>query len=204
MASQGISWTRAKGYAAALASRDAAAAGSAWGAEKSRELMRASLGVASTGWSSMRAEANDLTHKLHHARETASPWLRAKADGASVRLQRLKVSARMVAQRQSEHASLIALRLSAQAKGELDALRRAAHARELTPQALRKLIATGLKLKPERSEPMNGHAQSAAETDGSQGGAKASSNALICLEPWRCRLPAVQAGSPNGRFAPQS
>jgi hypothetical protein len=202
MASQGISWTRAKGYAAALASRDAAAAGSAWGAEKSRALMRASLSVASTGWFSMRAEANHLTHKVRHASETASPWMRAKADGTSVRLQALKTAAREVVHRQSEHASLIALRLSAQAKGELDALRRAAHAGELTPQALRKLIATGLKLKPERSEPMSGHVQSTAEPDGLQNGAKVSSNALICLEPWRCRLPAVQTGSPNGRFAP--
>jgi hypothetical protein len=202
MASQGISWTRAKGYAAALASRDAAAAGSAWGAEKSRALMRASLSVASTGWFSMRAEANHLTHKVRHASETASPWMRAKADGASVRLQALKTAAREVVHRQSEHASLIALRLSAQAKGELDALRRAAHAGELTPQALRKLIATGLKLKPERSEPMSGHVQSTAEPDGLQNGARVSSNALICLEPWRCRLPAVQTGNPNGQFAP--
>ncbi len=195
---------RAKGYAAALASRDAAGAGSAWAAEKSRELMRASLSVASTGWSSMRAEANDLTHKLRHARETSSPWLRAKVDEAAARLQRLKVSARVVAQRQSEHASLIALRLSAQAKGELDALRRAARVGELTPQALRKFMATGLKLKRQPSKLVNGHAQSTVEPDGLQNGARVSSNALICLEPWRCRLPAVQTGRHNGRFAPQS
>jgi hypothetical protein len=107
--------------------------------------------------------------------------------------------------RQSEHASLIALRLGAQAKGELDALRRAARAGELTPQAWRKFTANGLKPKHEPSEPMNGHAQSTAEPEGLQNGARVPSTALICLEPWRCRLPmVVQTGSPNGRFAPQS
>jgi hypothetical protein len=130
--------------------------------------------------------------------------VRAKADGAAGRLQRLKTRARAAAHRQSEHASLIALRLGAQAKGELDALRRAARAGELTPSAWRKFMATRLKLKHEPSEPNNGHAQSTAEAGGLQDGARISSNALICIEPWRCRLPVVQTGTPNGRFAPQS
>jgi hypothetical protein len=153
----------------------------------------------------MRAEAKNVEHKLRHARETASPWVRAKADGAAVWLQRLRVGAREVAHRQSEHASLIALRLSAQAKGELDALRRAARAAEFTPQAWRKFTANGLKLKHEPAEPMNGHAQPTAEAGALQNGARVSSTALICLEPWRCRLPVVvQTEGPNGRFAPQS
>jgi hypothetical protein len=104
--------------------------------------------------------------------------------------------------RQSEHASLIALRLSAQAKGELDALRRAARAGELTPAAWHKFTANGFKLKHETSEPIDGDAQSKPE--GLQNGERVSSTALICQEPWRCRLPAVQTTSPNGRFAPQS
>jgi hypothetical protein len=167
--------------------------------------MRASLSAASTGWSWMRAEAKNVARKLHHAGAMASPWLRAKADGASVRLQALKTAAREVVHRQSEHASLIALRLSAQAKGEFDALRRAARAAEFTPQAWRKFTANGLKLKHEPAEPMNGHAQPTAEAGALQNGARVSSTALICLEPWRCRLPVVvQTEGPNGRFAPQS
>ena len=109
---------------------------------------------------------------------------------------RLKTVARAAAHRQSEQASLIALRLSAQAKGELDALRRAAHAGELTPPAWRKFM------KQEPGETIEG-AKPEAELDGLQNGARVSSNALICIEPWRCRLPVVQTGSPNGRLAPQ-
>ena len=202
MASSGFSWARAKGNAFALASRNAGLIGSAWAAAKTRELTRASLSAASVGRSWIRAEADDLTVKLYHAGTTASPWLRAKAEEVSLRLQRLNTAARVAAHRRGEHASLIALRLGAQAKGELDALRRAARAGELTPSAWRKFMATRLKLKHEPSEPIEGHAESKA--DGLQNGARASSTALICLEPWRCRLPVVQTGSPNGRFAPQS
>ena len=155
----------------------------------------------------MRAEADDLAHKLHHARATASPWVWARADEATLRLQRLKTVARAAAHRQSEQASLIALRLSAQAKGELDALRRAAGAGELTPAAWRKFSATGFKLKQKPSEQIseqiNGHAEASAEVDGAQNGARTPSNALICIEPWRCRLPVVQTKNPTGRFAPQ-
>ena len=144
----------------------------------------------------MHAGANSLTHKLHYAGTLTSPWLRAKADEAAVRLRRLNAAAMAVAQRQSEHASLITLRLTAQAKGQLDALRRAARAGELTPPAWRKFMATGLKLKQEPSEPIAGHDQAMADLDGLQNGARASSNALICLEPWRCRLPVVQQAAP--------
>ena len=155
----------------------------------------------------MRAEADDLAHKLHHARATASPWVWARAGEATLRLQRLKTAARAAAHRQSEQASLIALRLSAQAKGELDALRRAVGAGELTPAAWRKFTATGFKLrqKPSEqiSEQINGHAEASAEVDGVQSGARTPSNALICIEPWRCRLPVVQTKNPTGRFAPQ-
>ncbi len=97
----------------------------------------------------------------------------------------------------------MALRLSAQAKGELDALRRATRAGELTPAAWRKFMATGFRLRKGPSAPIEGQAHSTAELDGSQNGARVSSTALICLEPWRCRLPVVQTERPNGRFAPQ-
>jgi hypothetical protein len=197
-----MSWARIEGHALAIATRDAGAAGSAWTAEKSRALARASLSAASAGHSRLRAEANHLAQRLRHAGATASPWLRAKSDEASVRLQRLKTAATEVAHRQSEQASLVALRLSAQAKGELDALRRAAHAGELTPAAWRKFVATRVKLKQEPRETIEGP-KSQAELDGLQNGARVSSNALICIEPWRCRLPVVQTGSSNGRLAPQ-
>jgi hypothetical protein len=115
--------------------------------------------------------------------------VRAKADEAAVRLQRLKSAARAAAHRQSERASLIALR-------------RAAPAGELTPPAWRKFMATGVKLKQEPGKTVEGP-KSQAELDGLQNGARVSSNALICIEPWRCRLPVVQTESPSGRFAPQ-
>jgi hypothetical protein len=191
-----MSWARVEGHALAIATRDAGAAGSAWAAEKTSALARASLSAASAGRSWMRAEANDLAQRLRHAGATASPWLRAKAYEAAVRLQKLKTAAGAAAHRQSEQASLMALRLSAQAKGELDALRRAARAGDMTPPAWRKFMATGFKLKQGPTAPIEGHAQSTAELDGSQNGARVSSNALICLEPWRCRLPVVQTGGP--------
>jgi hypothetical protein len=164
--------------------------------------MRGSLDAASAGRSWMRAEASDFAHKLHHARATASPWLHTKADEAAARLLRLKTAAREVAHHQSEQASLMALRVSAQAKGELDALRRAARAGDLKPAAWRKFMATGLKLKREPREPIDGHAPSATELDGIQHGSRAPSNALICVEPWRCRLPVVQTKSHSAQFAP--
>jgi hypothetical protein len=197
-----MSWARVEGHRLAIATRDAGAAGSAWTAEKSGALARTSLTAASAGRAWLRAKANDLVHMLRHAGATASPWVRAKADEAAVRLQGLKTVATEVAHRQSEQASLIALRLSAQAKGELDALRRAARAGELTPAAWRKFMATGVKLKQEPRETIEGP-KSEAELDGLQNGAPVSSNALICIEPWRCRLPVVQTESPSGRFAPQ-
>jgi hypothetical protein len=63
-------------------------------------------------------------------------------------------------------------------------------------------MATGVKLKQEPGETIEGP-KSEAELDGLQNGARVSSNALICIEPWRCRLPVVQTESPSGRFAPQ-
>ena len=62
-------------------------------------------------------------------------------------------------------------------------------------------MATGVELKQEPRETIEGP-KSEAELDGLQNGARASSNALICIEPWRCRLPMVQTESPSGRFAP--
>jgi hypothetical protein len=202
-ASISLSWAHGQGHVAATATHDAATVGSAWTAEKARKLGLASFSAASSGRSWVRVKANDLAHQLRHAGATISPWLRAEADEAAVRLQRLKTVATEAAHRQSEQASSIALRLSAQAKGELDALRRAAHAGELTPPAWRKFMAMGVKLKQKPSEAIDGLAKASAEVDGVQNGARVSSNALICIEPWRCRLPVVQTESPSGGFAPQ-
>jgi hypothetical protein len=106
-----------------------------------------------------------------------------------------------MAERQREQAGLLAMRLKAQAKGEIDALRRALREGRLTAPQWRKVAAIGFARKAggnggeaaERSgEATAGRAGSEAEFASIQSGEHASRNALICVEPWRCRLPVVQ------------
>ncbi|MGC2341789.1 MAG: hypothetical protein WA453_09460 [Methyloceanibacter sp.] len=198
-----------KGQVVVVATRDAASIGSAWTAEKTRTFARASLSAASTGKSWMRAGAKDLAHKLHRAGAIASPWLPAATHRTADGLLILTGAARRIAERQGENASLLVLRLKAQVKGDLDALRRAALAGTLTPPIWRKFaavvssgtdLASGLARNGDSmktKDPSEPEAQYATFRD------QSPRNALICVEPWRCRLPVVQADNPRGPLAPR-
>jgi hypothetical protein len=154
----------------------------------------------------MRAGAKDFAHKLHRAGAIASPWLPAATHRIADGLLILPGAARRIAERQGENASLLVLRLKAQVKGDLDALRRAALAGTLTPPIWRKFaavvssrkdLASGLRNgdSTKTKDPSEPEAQYATFRD------QSSRNALICVEPWRCRLPVVQADNPRGPLA---
>jgi hypothetical protein len=197
-----------KGHALALASQDAALIGCTWIAAKSRACAQASLSAASTGSSWMRASLGDLALKLSYAGSMASPWIRTTAHGAMSRLLTLGAAARVTARHQSERAALLALKLNVQVKAEIDALRRGARAGKLTPAAWRKLAAIASTRKAVGGFAMEeGSTESkAAGTESERGdatfrnGHHTSRNALICVEPWRSRLPVVQTGAREIRF----
>ena len=205
----GFSLVRDKGQVFVVATRDAASIGSAWTAEKTSTFARVSLSAASTGKSWMRAGAKDLAHKLHRAGAIASPWLPAATHRTADGLLILTGAARRIAERQGENASLLVLRLKAQVKGDLDALRRAALAGTLTSPIWRKFaavvssgtdLASGLARNGDSmktKDPSEPEAQYATFRD------QSPRNALICVEPWRCRLPVVQADNPRGPLAPR-
>jgi hypothetical protein len=183
--------------------------GSAWTAAKTRTLVQASLIAAAVGKSWTRATAGGLALRLHHAHAIASPHIRASTDSAVARLLTLAAATRRMAEHQREHASLFALRLNAQVKAEIDALRRAARAGKLTLPAWRKLMASatarkgvvnGVETEEGAREPTSGHAKSEPDFAAFQNRDHASSTALMCVEPWRCRLPVVRPDQPGDQL----
>ena len=121
----------------------------------------------------------------------------------------MTAAATRMAKRQGEYVSLLVLRLNAQAKGGLNALRRAAREGELAPSVWRRFAAVLSSRKdlvsgPEcnddsirTKDPIESEAEYATFQD------QSSRNALICVEPWRCRLPVVQTDSPRDPLAPR-
>jgi hypothetical protein len=202
---------REKGRRFVLVTGDAAAIGSAWTAANARAIARISLSAASTGRSWLRAGAKNFAHKLHRAGMTASPWLRATTHRTVDGLLMLTVAARRMAERQGEQTSLFVLRLSAQAKGEFDALRRAIRAGELTPPVWCKFTAVVSSRKDEINSVGKGddviEAKDFVETPAEyaifETRDHTSRNALVCVEPWRCRLPVIHTGCQTGRVATQ-
>jgi hypothetical protein len=199
----GLAWD--KGHIVALATRDAAVIGSAWTVEKVGTLARASQSAASRGGALMQAGAIMVTHKFHRASATASLWLRSATHSIAERLPMLTDSVRRIVERQGENASLILLRLNAQAKGELHALRHALHAGELMPPAWRKFAGAASPSREMVNGLENHHdhieaevIQAARETATLPNRGYVSRNALICVEQWRCKLPVVQAESRRG------
>lgn len=85
------------------------------------------------------------------------------------------------------------MRLNAQAKGEIDALKRAVREGVLTPP-WRKVASVAFF----RNGGANEHKLEDGPSEPAAGSAS-SRNALIIVEPWRCRLPAVRG---NGSSAP--
>ena len=208
-ATSGVAWTRTKGQALALQSqtlalqsRDAALIGSSWGAEKAGIVSRASLAAASDAAYWTRARASDLAQTVQKGSSTASPWVRATADGVSARLLQLSAEAKEIAGRQSEYVAFLAIRLNAQAKGEIDALKRAAREGRLTPQwhkvasiAFFRNGGANVDETGDGPSKLAGGSESEAGLASCPGHDRTSRNALILVEPWRCRLPVVRSDS---------
>ena len=201
-AASGVAWTRTKGQILVLQSRNAALIGSNWSAAKAGIFTRASLAAASNATSWTRATAGGFAQTLQEGASTASPWVRATAGGVSARLLQFSSEARQIAERQGEYAAFLAIRLNAQAKGEIDALKRAAREGRLTPQwhkvAGVAFFRNGGANVHETGEgpgmPAGGSAPE-AELASRQSHDRTSRNALIPVEPWRCRLPVVRSDS---------
>ena len=102
----------------------------------------------------------------------------------------VSATARQVTERQMEQAAFLVMRLRAQAKGEIDALRRAAHEGKFALPRWNQVSAIAFTRK---SEADGGEARDA-------GGKSSSRNALIPVEPWRCRLPAVKSDRVGDQF----
>lgn len=156
-------------------------------------VTRASLSASSNAATWTRARAGGFAQTVQRVSFTASPRIRATAEAVSARLLQLSVEAKEIAERKSEDAAFLAMRLNAQAKGEIDALKRAAREGRLTPQwhkvASAAFFRTGAVNVHEAGE---GHVvpagASAPETDD-----RVSGNAVLLVEPWRCRLPVVRS-----------
>jgi hypothetical protein len=202
--SSGLSWATAKSYALALRSREAASISFAWSAAKTRTLARGLRREVSGIASLIRAKLGDVVLALHHAASTAYPQIRAAGRDAAIRVSALRAAARRAALHQSDRASLFALRLNTQAKAEIDALRRAARSGELSWPSWRKFLAIASPRKAfaygwATEEELTGPA--AAKRPESEGKEYATRNALVCVEPWHRRLPAVRAEKTGGPLA---
>ena len=92
-----------------------------------RVVIWVSLAAAAKSADWARAQAGELAGKLEQGRLAASPWLRAGAEVAGARVSTIGVETKRIAARQMKNAAFLAMRLNAQVKGELDALKRAAH-----------------------------------------------------------------------------
>jgi len=192
-AASGVAWTRTKGQILVLQSRNAALIGSNWSAAKAGIFTRASLAAASNATSWTRATAGGFAQTLQEGASTASPWVRATAGGVSARLLQLSEDARQIAERQGEYAAFLAIRLNAQAKGEIDALKRAVREGRLTTPQWRKVASVAFF----RDGAANEHKGEEGPSEPAAG-STSSRNALITVEPWRCRLPVVRG---NGSSA---
>lgn len=199
-AASGIAWTRTKGQILVVQARDAALIGSNWSAAKAGAYARATLTASSNAASWTRATAGDFARTVKKRSAAASPWVRATADGVFARVMQLSAEAKETAGRQGEYVALLAIRLNAQAKGEIDALKRAAREGKLTPQwhksASVAFFRNGSANFHETGEGLSLPAgESAPETvpASCQSRERTSRNALILVEPWRCRLPVVRA-----------
>jgi hypothetical protein len=170
--------------------------GSNWTSAKAGVLARASLAAASNGTSWTRAKTGEVAHRVRQGGSIASPWLRSTADGVSVRLRALSAEARQFVERQREQAAFLTVRLNAQAKGEVDALKRVAREGRFAPPGWDKIsaIAFAFKASATGGEPAG---ELKAPMEGReavfQNEKHASRNALIPVEPWRCRLPVVRS-----------
>jgi hypothetical protein len=156
-------------------------------------LARASLAASVSATSWMLARAGDLAQTVQDGHAMASPRIRAALDVVYAQLWMLSSEARRIAERQGEQAAFLAIRLNAQAKGEIDALKRAVREGRLTTPQWRKVASVAFF----RDGAANEHKGEEGPSEPAAG-STSSRNALITVEPWRCRLPVVRG---NGSSA---
>jgi hypothetical protein len=195
-ASGGLAWSLTRGHTLALRSRDAALIGSSWTAAQARVIARASLATASDGATWTRARAEDIRLGLEHAHSIASPRLRAGVQAASARLLTFSAEAGQIAERQREQAAFLAMRLNAQVKGEIDALKRATREGRLMPPSWHRVSAIAFAHRGSANGGETKEAPGApreAREAMFRNEERGSRNALVCVEPWRSRLPVVQS-----------
>jgi len=184
-----LAWTLTKGQALARRSRQGALIGSRWTSTKASMLARASLAASVSATSWMLARAGDLAQTVQDGHAMASPRIRAALDVVYAQLWMLSSEARRIAERQGEQAAFLAIRLNAQAKGEIDALKRVVREGKLTPQ-WHKVASVAFF----RNGGANDHKGEEGPSEPAAGSGS-SRNALITVEPWRCRLPVVRGNS---------
>ena len=154
---------------------------------KAGMLARASLATTAKATSWMRARAGDLAQTVQDGHSTASPRIKAALDAVYTQLWTLSAEARRIAERQGEQAAFLAIRLNAQAKGEINALKRVVREGKLTPPQWRKVASVAFFRKVGANEHQGEEGPSEPVA-----GSTSSRNALIPVEPWRCRLPVVR------------
>ena len=153
---------------------------------KTSVLAKASFAATAKATSWVQARAGDLAQIVQDGRSTATPQIRAALDAVYTKLWTLSAEARRIAERQGEQAAFLAIRLNAQAKGEIDALKRVVREGKLTPQ-WHKVASVAFF----RNGGANDHKGEEGPSEPAAGSGS-SRNALITVEPWRCRLPVVR------------
>jgi hypothetical protein len=187
-ASRGSSWTASKVNAFALASRGAASVGSNWIAAKNRSFARGTLTATSTSTYFTRAKSRYIAVKLQHAALICLSCIQEAAQAAAVRLFSMAASVRAAGRNQTKRTSIIAIRLGAQAKYEITALKHAGRV------GGRKFADSAEEVATAKSDSRSLGSEVKTKTLGDE--EHASRKALICIEPWRCRLPVIQTPSP--------
>jgi hypothetical protein len=144
----------------------------------------------------VQARAGDLAQIVQDGHSTASPRIKAALDAVYSQLWTLSAGARRIAERQGEQAAFLAIRLNAQAKGEIDALKRAVREGRLTPPRWSKVASVAFF----RNVGANEHQGEEGPSERAAGSGS-SRNALITVEPWRCRLPVVRGNGSDALAA---
>ena len=96
----------------------------------------------------------------------ASPRIKAALDAVYTQLWTLSAEARRIAERQGEQAAFLAIRLNAQAKGEIDALKRVVREGRLTPPQWRKVASVAFFRNGRRQRALRGRRGQASRQQG--------------------------------------
>jgi hypothetical protein len=141
----------------------------------------------------------EVAVRLQRTGSTIPLWMQTAADVAGSRFSVLSSTVTQRARIQRKRAYHFASSLTARAKSVIATLLRAAPSEVLNSLAWRRLAT--MRSSPTHASEVEERSTN-AKSDGGGGEAgsetRASRNALSCIEPWRCRLPAVQTSRPFG------